>query len=246
MKTSGNTILIIGGSAGIGIEMAKLFLAAGNKVIITGRDTNRLDEAVKKLPGVKGIKSDFSDGEQAVVLARQVTTEYPDLNIVINNAARAVLYQVGEDYNSYEYAKDEFNTNFLSVLRLNDLLLPALKKQPVAAIVNVTSVVAFAATTKLATYGASKAALHSYSQTLRLGLKDTSVRVFELMPPLINTEFSKEIGGEKGIAPELVAQHLVDGLASDTYEIHSGQTADFYKLFHASPDEAFKAMNGPR
>ncbi len=246
MNTSKNTILIIGGTAGIGIEMAKLFLSADNKVIITGRDKKRLDAAVKSLPGVVGIQSDFSDGEQATALVSRVTSEYPELNIVINNAAHAVLYEVGKDLNSYEAAKAEFHTNFLSILRLNDLLIPSLSKQKASAIVNVSSVVAFAATTKLATYGASKAALHSYSQTLRLGLKDTSIKVFELMPPLINTEFSKEIGGEKGIAPEFVAQHLFDGLAADTFEIHSGQTAEFYKFFHASPAEAFAAMNGPR
>lgn len=245
MKLTSNTILISGGTAGIGLEMAKL-LSKGNKVIITGRDQSRLDKALLELPGVTGIRSDISDNKQADELVSRLKQEYPDLNIVINNAGRAVVYSLSDSGNAYENARDEMNTNFLAIVRFNDALLPLFKTKPAAAIVNVSSVVAFAGSTVLSTYAASKAALHSYSKTLRLALKDTGVKVFELMPPLVNTEFSKEIGGEHGIAPELVAQHLVDGMEQDVYEIHSGNTEDIYQVYLQSPEKALELINQPR
>ncbi|RYY61032.1 MAG: SDR family NAD(P)-dependent oxidoreductase [Chitinophagaceae bacterium] len=245
MKLSGNTILISGGTAGIGLEMAKL-LARENKVIITGRDQARLDKALESLPGVTGIRSDISDNKQADELLARLHSEFPDLNIVINNAGRAVVYNIGDSGHAYEYARDEMNTNFLAIVRFNDALLPAFKQKTNAAIVNVSSVVAFAGSAMLATYAATKAALHSYSRILRYALKDTPVKVFELMPPLVNTEFSREIGGEHGIAPGLVAQHLVDGLLNDQYEIHSGNTEDIYQVYLSSPEKALEIINQTR
>ncbi|MET0636040.1 MAG: SDR family NAD(P)-dependent oxidoreductase [Chitinophagaceae bacterium] len=245
MKTSGNTILISGGTAGIGLEMAKL-LSKDNKVIITGRDESRLRKALAILPGVTGIQSDISDNNQADELAERLKSEFPKLNIVINNAGLAFLHDLSVPGTAYQFAKDIMVTNYLSIVRFNDLLLPLLTKQHEAAIVNVSSIVAFAGSTNLSTYSASKAALHSYTQLLRLSLKDTSVKVFELMPPLVNTEFSKEIGGERGIAPETVAGHLLEAFASDTYEIRSGDTEHVYRLYLSSPDKALELMNQPQ
>jgi uncharacterized oxidoreductase len=137
-------------------------------------------------------------------------------------------------------------TNYIAPIRLTDKLLPLLKKQKEAAVVNVTSIVAFAPSRNITTYSASKAALHHYTRTLRLTMEKASpnVRVFELMPPLVNTDFSKEIGGENGIAPGVVANDLLQALESNQYEIHVGNTANLYQLSLASPAEALKAMNG--
>src|SRR5690606_12236956 len=124
-------------------------------------------------------------------------------------------------------------------------LLPLLKKQANAAIVNVSSIVAFVPG-KLATYSASKAALHSYTQALRLALENTSVKVFELMPPLVDTEFSAPIGGKNGISPSVVAEQFLEGLASNRYEIRVGQTEALYRIFLSSPEQALRQLNGPR
>jgi uncharacterized oxidoreductase len=133
------------------------------------------------------------------------------------------------------------------VIRLNEKLLPLLKKQPEAAIVNVSSIVAFAPGISLATYAASKAAVHSYSQALRLTLeRTTAVKVFELMPPLVNTEFSQEIGGSNGIHPSVVAGDLLKALEANEYEIHVGATAEMYQLFLSSPAAALQAINSRR
>jgi len=243
MKTSGNTVLITGGSAGIGFEIAKQLIAKGNEVIITGRNADRLNKAAAELKEVTAIASDVSKEQEVNALVEKLKAEHPSLNIVINNAGKASLHNITEE-GSATQAGEEIATNYLSVLGLNEKLLPLLKKQPEAAIVNVTSIVAIVPGYRLATYAASKAALHSYSQSLRYILsKDSNVKVFELMPPLVNTEFSQEIGGANGIPPSVVADDLLKAFASDTYEIHVGNTANIYKLSLSSPAEAYAAMN---
>lgn len=243
MKTVNNTVLITGGGAGIGFETAKLLSEKGNRVIITGRNAGTLEKAVAKLKNVTAIVSDVSKEEDVLSLVEKIKTDFPDLNVVINNAAAAEVYKLEVGINAYGKASNEIHTNFLSIVRLNELLQPILEQQPESAIVNVSSIVAFAPGVRLPGYAASKAALHSYTQVLRHTLSNTSIKVFELMPPLVNTEFSKEIGGENGMPPAAVAEAFVDALNTDTYEIHVGNTANFYKLFLSSPADAFATMN---
>ncbi|GAA0892937.1 SDR family oxidoreductase [Fulvivirga kasyanovii] len=244
MKTTNNTVLITGGSAGIGFEIAKLFVSGGNKVIITGRNKERLEQASKQLDNVVAIPFDVTDAHQVQQLVKRLNDEFPELNVVVNNAGKAALHDLSESTNSFEIASEEILTNYLSVIRLNEQLLPLLKRQKEAAIVNVSSVVAFAPSAIMSTYAASKSALHSYTQSLRLALsRDTSVKVFELMPPLVNTDFSKEIGGENGISPELVAEDLLNSFENEQYEIHVGATAQISALSRKSPQEALRAMN---
>lgn len=245
MNTSNNTVLITGGTAGIGFELAKSFSEQGNQVIITGRDEQRLKSAVSKLRNTKGIVSDVSDNTQVDALVVQLNKEYPSLNIVINNAGKAHYYKLGEEGDVATKAAEEMQTNYIAPILLTDKLLPLLKKQKEAAVVNVTSIVAFAPGRRLATYAASKAALHAYTRTLRITLETTApnVKVFELMPPLVNTEFSKVIGGENGIPPQQVAEDLIQALQDNIYEIHVGNTAQLYQLSLSSPAEALKVMN---
>lgn len=243
MKTTKNTVLITGGSAGIGLAIAKKFLAEGNTVIITGRDEARLQGALAQLPGATGIPFDVTRTEDVNRLVKKVQSDFPSLNVLINNAGRAFVHSLAASGSS-EKAADEMTTNYLSVIHLNEKLLPILRKQPEAAIVHVTSIVAIMPNHALATYGASKAALHSYSLSLRLELaKDTNVKVFELMPPLVNTDFSQAIGGANGIPPSDVADALLNAFKKDEYEIRVGRTADLYALSLKSPAEALAAMN---
>jgi len=247
MKTTNNTVLITGGSAGIGFEIARLLSAKGNHVIITGRKEERLKNAASQLQNVTAIVSDVSEADEVNQLTERLYKDFPELNIVINNAGHALLYDItAPGVNAFEKAQEELLTNYLSVIRLNEKLLPLLKKQDEAAIVNVSSIVAIVPGS-LAGYSASKAALHSYTHSLRLALEDSSaIKVFELMPPLVDTEFSAEIGGKNGIPPKQVAEDLYRALQNDEYEIHVGQTAQIYQLFLSSPSEALKAMNGQR
>jgi len=247
MKTTQNTVLITGGSAGIGFEIAKLLSEKGNHVIIVGRNEERLHQAAAKLTNVTAIAGDVSNSADVEELVATLQKDFPALNIVINNAGRALVYELGANANSFENATDEIQTNYLSVINLTEKLLPLLQQQPEAAVVNVTSVLALVPAVSVPTYSASKAALHSFSQILRYTLaKSTNVKVFELMPPLVNTEFSKEIGGEKGISPLAVAERFVSALENDEYEIHVGGTADIYKLALSSPQQALQVLNQGR
>ncbi|GGA98655.1 SDR family oxidoreductase [Puia dinghuensis] len=248
MKTTNNTILITGGSAGIGFALAQA-LSTDNKIIVTGRNEQRLKAAVAKLPNTTAIVGDVSDEKDVETLVATLNRDHAALNIVINNAGKAsAVYNLGaEGVDAFTRAGEEMLTNYLSVIRLNEKLLPLLKKQSEAAIVNVTSIVAIAPGIALATYSASKAALHSYTIALRLSLKNTSVKVFELYPPLVNTEFSAEIGGAaNGIAPSVVADEFKKGLEQNTYDIRVGRTAEFWQYFLSAPDQAITAMNEGR
>lgn len=247
MKTSQNTVLIIGGTAGIGLSIASKLSALGNKVIITGRNQDRLNKAAEGLSDVVTIPFDVSKPEEIDQLVTKVKADYPELNLVINNAGRAVVHSLAdENTDTAAIAEDEMLTNYLSIIRLNQKLLPVLKQQSEAAIVNVSSIVVYVPGILLPTYAASKAALHSYSTSLRLALADGNIKVFELMPPLVDTEFSKEIGGHRGIKPDVVAEEFIKGLAADEFEIRVGDTAAIYELFLKSPAEALKVMNSQR
>ncbi|MEA5427586.1 SDR family oxidoreductase [Arcicella lustrica] len=245
MKTQNNTILITGGSAGIGFEMAKLFSQNGNKVIITGRNADRLAKAAAQLENVTSIVSDVTNAEDTAQLVDVLKKDFPSLNIVINNAGFAHVYNLIDiEVEAFQKAQEEIVTNYLSIVRLNEKLLPLLKQNESSAIVNVSSIVSFAPALSIPTYSSSKAALHSYSQILRFALaKSTNVKVFELMPPLVDTDFSSEIGGNNGIKPNVVAERLFEGLANDEFEIHVGFTEDFYKLYLSSPEKALEALN---
>jgi len=244
MNTTNNTVLVTGGSAGIGFEIAKLFANNGNHVIITGRNKTRLQNAAAKLHNVTAIAADVTKEDDVKELVSRVKKEFSLLSIVVNNAGSAFYYTLDENAGAFAKAQEEILTNYLSIVRLNEQLLPVLKQQAEAAIVNVSSIVAFAGRHTLATYAASKAALHSYTNSLRIFLqRNSNIKVFELMPPLVNTAFSKEIGGEKGIAPSVVAEDLLNSLETNNYEIHVGNTADFHKLYFSSPAEALNVMN---
>ncbi|RZL64637.1 MAG: SDR family NAD(P)-dependent oxidoreductase [Pedobacter sp.] len=247
MKTSQNTVLIIGGTAGIGLEIVKQLTALNNHVIVTGRNKERLDSALAGLENVTAIQFDVSKAGEVDQLAEQIGKNFPHLNMVVNNAGRAIVYNLADNnQDAFANAEDEILTNYLSIIRINQKLLPILKAQSESAIVNVSSVVAYVPGITLPTYAASKAALHSYTTSLRLSLEDSSVKVFELMPPLVDTEFSKEIGGHNGIKPSVVADEFIAALAKDEFEIRVGDTAKIYELFRQSPLDALNVMNANR
>jgi len=245
MNTTNNTVLISGGTAGIGLEIAKLFAEKGNKVIITGRTKERLDKALKLLPKAIGFQCDITNEDDVNALVKKVKSEHKDLNILINSAGTAHVYNLTEEYiNASAKAEDEMQTNYFSIIRLNEKLLSMLKSQKQAAIVNISSIVAIVPGA-LATYSASKAALHSYTQALRISLERSAptVKVFELMPPLVDTEFSAPIGGHNGMPAPEVAGQFIENFEKDNFEIHVGQTKEIYNLFLSSPLEALKRIN---
>ncbi|WP_308006401.1 SDR family NAD(P)-dependent oxidoreductase [uncultured Chryseobacterium sp.] len=244
MNTTDNTILITGGGSGIGLEIAKA-LSSVNRIIIVGRNKEKLDAAAKDLENVFTIQADITDENDVNRLYEEVKTSFGGLNILINNAGNAYVYNIANDGDAYSKAVAEFTTNYFAPIRLSEKFLPLLTQQNEAAIVNVSSIVGFLPGANLPTYSDSKAALHSHTKSLRYELvKDTKVKVFELMPPLVATDFSAEIGGlENGIPASDVANDLVKALKEDIYEIRVGNTGLLYDNFFAATEGAFAAFN---
>ncbi len=186
MQMSGNTILITGGGSGIGRALAEAFHAGGNRVIIAGRRKDALDAVTAANKGMQSLPLDIEDAEAIRSFAKQVQDGYPALNVVIHNAGimREEAVQDGLAADS----EATIAINLVGPIRLNSALLPTLLKQPHAAVITVSSGLAFIPLAMNPTYCATKAAIHSYTQSLRYQLKDTSVQVIELIPPYVQTE----------------------------------------------------------
>ncbi|MPR37208.1 SDR family oxidoreductase [Salmonirosea aquatica] len=245
MNLSERTVLITGGGSGIGLQIAKLLSQRGNKVLIVGRDAQKLHQAAASSHNTIALPCDITDTGEVDKLVDEIGSHYPELSVLINNAGMAFKYTHSEDAQAFNKAKQEMDTNYFSLIRLTEKLLPTLKRHPEAAIVNVSSIVAFSPLSVLPTYSDSKAAVHSYTLALRHTLaKDTAVKVFELMPPTVNTEFSKEIGGQQhGMPAQEVATELIEGMENDMFEIYVGRTNSFRQLFLSDPQEAFNLLN---
>lgn len=231
MRTTGNTVFISGGSAGIGLAIARKLTAAGNRVIINGRDEDRLQKALKELDNAVGIKGDLSVESEQIRIANQLKDQYPEVNIIINNAGAAHAYLLSEMTNAHEKAVAEMNTNYFSVIHFTELLLPHLLEKEESAVVNVSSIAVFKSHKFLPTYGAAKAALHSYTVALRLTYEEKrNLQIYEVYPPLVNTDFSAEIGGANGIPPSEVADELFSALENGQFDVPVGDSKLFLKL----------------
>ena len=240
MKTSSNTVFISGGSAGIGLAIAKKLSAAGNKVIINGRSKERLENALKELGNAVALQGDLSIEAERIRIAGELASQYPDLNMIINNAGAAFLNDLSNsNNNAAEKAYQEMNTNYISVIHFTSLVLPQLLQQQEAAVVNISSIAVFRSNKYAPTYAASKAALHSYTQ----GLRDTfaeneKLNIYEVYPPLVNTEFSAEIGGANGIPASEVADDFFAALELDQFEVPVGDSKKIHALVNPITEQA--------
>lgn len=240
MKVTGNTVFISGGSAGIGLAIAKKLSAAGNKVIINGRSAERLQNALKELDNAVAIQGDLSVEADRLRIAEELIKNYPDVNIIVNNAGAAFGYLLSETTNAHEKALAEMNTNYFAVIHFTELLLPHLLQKEEAAIINISSIAVYGSHKFLPTYGATKAALHSYILALRQTYEEqNNIQIYEVYPPLVNTEFSSYIGGENGIPPSEVADELFIGIEKNQLDIPVGET----KKYATAVAEAFSKLN---
>lgn len=186
MKITGNTILITGGGSGIGRGLAEALHAKGNQVVIAGRRKKLLDETVAANPGMKAAVLDIENSDAIRSFAEKLKTDYPALNVVIHNAG--MMKQEPLKEGAVADAETTVKTNLLGPIRLNAALLPFLLKQQNPVIMTVSSGLAFVPLAMTPTYCAMKAAIHSYTQSLRYQLGDTSAQVLELIPPYVQTE----------------------------------------------------------
>lgn len=243
MNIKNKTVLITGAGSGIGYAIAKSLKDNGNNVIIVGRNPDKIKKAGEEL-GLTAIACDVSSPTDRALLVARVKKEFSDLSVLINNAGQAKVYKLGEGSNSMEKAKGEFEINYFAPVDLTEQLLPVLKSQPEAAVVNITSNTVYHPVVVLPTYSDSKAALHSHTLALRHLLADTNVQVYEVLPSLINTEAVKEIGGEQnGLPPVVVADALIHGFENNHFEIYVGETLLQRTAYLANPAQAFLEFN---
>ncbi|MCB0361960.1 MAG: SDR family oxidoreductase [Bdellovibrionales bacterium] len=187
MNKSGNSMLITGGGSGIGLALAKEFKELGNQVIVAGRNKEKMQ--VARAMGLETLEVDMLSSESIEKLAKQVVDKYPTLNVVIHNAGIMKMEEVGTNSN-LSIINDTITTNLTGPMRLTEALLPHLLKQKNGAIMTVTSGLAFVPAALFPTYCATKAGLHSYTESLRYLLRDSSVQVLELAPPYVQTELT--------------------------------------------------------
>jgi uncharacterized oxidoreductase len=195
MQMTGNTILVTGGGTGIGRGLAESFHRLGNQVVIAGRRSEPLQSVAEANPGIKYLSLDQGDPADIQRFAAQLADEYPDLDVVINNAGIQRVEELATG--DVGAAEQTVAIDLLGPIRLTAALLPSLLVKPHAAIVNVTSGLAFMPSALTPTYCATKAALHSYTQSLRFQLRETSVQVIEIIPPQVQTALQ----GERGFDP---------------------------------------------
>jgi uncharacterized oxidoreductase len=188
MRTTGNTILITGGGSGIGKALAEKLHAAGNKIIIAGRDAAKLDTVAAANPGMAAMTFDVGDADSIETFAQALVAEHPDLNVILNNAGIMQVEDMTKAPANLETAEQTIATNLLGPIRLTSALLPHLLAQPASAVIMVSSGLAFVPLASTPTYSASKAAIHAYALSLRYQLKDTSIEVIEIAPPYVQTE----------------------------------------------------------
>ena len=188
MKMSGNTILITGGASGIGLAYAERFLSRGNKVIVVGRREDKLKEAKETFPSLHTRVCDVANDNDRKMLFEWATREFPQLNILVNNAGIQQRVNLQNASNDWEYYRNEISINVDGPIHLSMLFIPHLRKQQDAAIINTSSGLAIMPGVWVPVYSATKAALHSFTISLRHQLENTSIEVVEVFPPAVNTD----------------------------------------------------------
>ena len=250
MNITNNTILITGGATGIGLALAEAFLAKGNTVIICGRREGKLRDAQAKHPALHIRVCDVGNIDERRALFAWATQEFPALNVLTNNAGiqREIDFRRGTADFDTDNGESEIAVNFEGVVHLTALFVPHLMQQREAAVLQVSSGLALVPMAVAPVYCATKAALHSLSLTLRHQLHETSVRVFEVLPPIVETDLdrgARERRGQKqtGISPEQAAVETLRGLEHDDFEIAVGRVKALRIVSRIIPKRIFGIMN---
>jgi uncharacterized oxidoreductase len=243
MKTSGNTVLITGGGSDIGLALTEALARRGNRVIICGRRRDRLRVAQARMPGVQARVCDVSKARSRRALVDWILSEFKQLNILVNNAGiqRQVNFLKGPG--DLGQADEEIATNLIAPIHLSAQLIPQLRRKKEAAIVNISSGLAYTPLAAVPVYCATKAAVHSWSLSLRHQLRKSSVHVFDVAPPMVATELSgrrkRPEDGEYVMSAEDVAAGVMQALEKNQYEVALGTAANLM----AQREALFRAIN---
>ena len=248
MKISGNTILITGGATGIGQAMAESFLEAGNEIIICGRRKERLLEVQKKHPDFHIKVCDVADEADRRALVKWATANFRNFNILVNNAGvqRDINFTKGID--EFLAGESEIKINLEAPIVLSGLFIPYLTGKKEAAIINVSSGLGFVPMARMPVYSATKAGLHAFSMALRHQLRNQGIKVFEVVPPAVDTELNQEGRAKRGnfkagLTPDEFVAAVMKGFQNDVFEIGYGMSEGFIKASRAELDKSFQQMN---
>jgi uncharacterized oxidoreductase len=247
MKLSNRTVLVTGGTGGIGLGIAEAFHRLKSRVIVCGRNREKLSTVEKKFPEITALHCDVGDTQQRKNLAAEVLRRFPDLDILVNNAGIQRYINLKKGYDELKSGDDEIAINFVSAVELTALFIGHLMKRPSAAVINVSSGLGFMPMLKTPVYSATKAAIHTYSVVLRQQLKDTSVKVIEIVPPMVDTGLNKE-GRDgahlkfRGIGLSEYIPTVIKGLEDDADMIFHG---DGEKIMSESRGESESRLLTP-
>lgn len=248
MQITNNTILITGGSSGIGLALAETLSNAGNEVIICGRQESKLSEAKRKFPKLHTRVCDIGKKAEREALFGWVTSEFPTINVLVNNAGIQKEINFLNGTSDLSDDESEIEINLTASIHLCALFIPHfLKQNKDCAIVNITSGLAFIPLKIVPVYCATKAALHSFSISLRSQLDKTNVHVFEIAPPIVKTELHREARArkqsERGIGPEVIAKATLRALRHNHYETIVGQAKSLKAASRIAPGFFHKLLN---
>ena len=238
MKLTGRTILITGGSAGIGLAFALKFLELGNEVIVTGRRQAVLDQVKAKYPKLHTIQSDVADPAQVAALAARVKSDFPKLDVLMNNAGIMLHKNLKAPAADLAELMAEMNVNVGGVITTTSAFIDILRANK-GTVINTSSALAFVPLPSAPIYSATKAAIHSYTQSLRFQLEETGVEVIELMPPGVKTDMTAELAEGVVVSvittDELVKQSFA-ALKTGAFEIRPGQAKQLAFLRRLAPN----------
>ncbi len=244
MQTSGNTVLITGATSGIGLAFAEEFYKLGNKVIICGRRRIRLSEIEEKYPGMVTWACDVAVAEERVKLYYWILKFHPETNILINNAGIQLVTDLTQPVN-LDRVRAETETNFIAPIHLSSLFAQHLATKTEAAVINISSGLAFVPIAFMPVYCATKAAIHSLTLSLRYQLRKTSVKVFEIAPPSVDTELGHDRREDKtqthgGMPISEFITEAMDAIKDDTFDAPIAMA----KHLKSKGEEMFEPMNG--
>ncbi|MCG8634161.1 MAG: SDR family NAD(P)-dependent oxidoreductase [Desulfobacterales bacterium] len=243
MKLTDQSILITGGTSGIGLEMARTLAKTGNDVAVCGRSEKKLEAAARLIPGIRTIRADLSLTRERKVLARWVETKFPRCSVLINNAA--VVHNTGffSDPEMIARARLELETNLAAPIELTKRLAPVLARNPDPALVYITSGLVYAPKAAYPIYCATKAGLHSFVQTLRLQALDMPLEIYEVLMPAVDTPFHRGNPPDIAITVESAVSEMMKKLAQGISEIRIGPAETLYQLARKSPEAAMEMIN---
>jgi uncharacterized oxidoreductase len=244
MNVSGNTVLVTGGASGIGFALAERFVRAGNEVIICGRREEKLAAAKQQYPQLHTRPCDVADETDRKALAEWVRREFPAINVLVNNAGiqqRTNLLEAdAEDWRAHQ---KEIAINFEAPVHLAMLFIPLLSGKPNATVINVTSGLAFTPMASAPIYCATKAAMHSFTVSLRYQVAPRQIQVLEVVPPAVNTDLGGAGLHTFGAPLNDFADAIFQGLGTDALEIGYGRAAGAMRMSRDEIDEAVARMN---